>query len=171
MKRSGIPVLYRGVAFLSLCMVGLGLPSSLCAQSTPESEQIKQKVSEYARSVDAADARLAARIWLDSPDVSFIHPLGHEHGFKQIQQNVYQHLMGETFSQRKLSPRDISVHIYRDTAWVEFYWDFVATLKKNDSSITTHGRETQVYWKMEDGWRLVHVHYSGMPVTDQRSGY
>jgi hypothetical protein len=24
---------------------------------------------------------------------------------------------------------------------------------------------------MEDGWRLVHVHYSGMPVTDQRSGY
>ena len=50
--------------------------------------------------------------------------------------------MGETFSQPKLSPRDISVHIYRDSSWVEFYWDFAATLKKDSSPVTTHGRET-----------------------------
>lgn len=36
-----------------------------------------------ARSVDEADTALAAQVWLDSPDVSFIHPLGHEHGFDQ----------------------------------------------------------------------------------------
>jgi len=47
----------------------------------------------------------------------------------------------------------------------EFYWDFVAKLRKDGSPITTHGRETQVYRKMQDGWRLVHVHYSGMPVA------
>jgi hypothetical protein len=36
-----------------------------------------------ARSVDEADTALAAQVWLDSPDVSFIHPLGHAHGFDQ----------------------------------------------------------------------------------------
>jgi ketosteroid isomerase-like protein len=170
MKSSEKRDLYRGVVLLALCAITFGSASFVDAQSTSENDQIKQKVLEYARSIDAADTRLAAQLWLDSPDVSFIHPLGHEHGFKQIQQNVYQHLMGETFSQRKLSPRDVSVHIFGDSAWVEFYWDFVATLKKDGSPITTHGRETQVYWKTEKGWRLVHVHYSGMPVTSQRAG-
>lgn len=170
MKRSATPVLYRGLVVVVLCALGLALSSFVSAQTTLETDQIKQKVWEYARSIDAADTRLAAQIWLDSPEVSFIHPLGHEHGFKQIQQNVYQHRMGETFSQRKLSPHDISMHVFGNCAWVEFYWDFVATFKKDGSTIATHGRETQVYWRKENGWRLVHVHYSGMPVTDQRTG-
>ena len=170
MKHSEIVVLCRVMAFLTFCAV-LGLSAFLDAQNASESDQVKQKVLEYARSIDAADTTLAAQIWLDSPEVSFIHPLGHEHGFKQIQRNVYQNLMGGTFSQRKLSPRDISVHTFRDCAWVEFYWDFNATFKKDGSPVTTHGRETQVYWRTEQGWRLVHVHYSGMPINDQRTGF
>ncbi|MBV9341446.1 MAG: nuclear transport factor 2 family protein, partial [Acidobacteria bacterium] len=100
-----------------------------------------------------------------------IHPLGHEHGFDQIKQNVYKHLMGDTFSERRLTPRDIAIHVHGQSAWVEFYWDFVAKLRKNGSLITTHGRETQVYWKMPSGWRLVHVHYSGMPASQKNSGF
>lgn len=133
--------------------------------------QITQLVGKYAQSVNEADPALAAQVWLDSPEVSFIHPLGHEHGFEQIKQNVYRRLMGETFSERKLSPRDISIHVHGDSAWVEFYWDFVAKFRKDGSPITTHGRETQVYWKMPNGWRLVHVHYSGMPVAQERQGF
>ncbi|HVN21016.1 MAG TPA: nuclear transport factor 2 family protein, partial [Dongiaceae bacterium] len=155
-----------GAAFVFMSAVILGLPSLVDAAGPSESDEIRQRVFDYARSVDAADSTLAAQLWLDSPDVSFIHPLGHEHGFKQIQQNVYQKLMGETFSERKLSPHDISVHIFRNCAWVEFYWDFSAKFRKDGSAVTTHGRETQVYWKTKQGWRLVHVHYSGMPATD-----
>jgi ketosteroid isomerase-like protein len=170
MKRSEMQLPCR-VAVLALGALVLGPPAFVGAQSTSDSDQIKQKVFEYARSIDAADAASAAQVWLDSPDVSFIHPLGHEHGFKQIQRNIYQNLMGETFSHRKLSPRDISVHLFRDCAWVEFDWDFNAKYKKDGSPINTHGRETQVYWRTEQGWRLVHVHYSGMPATDQRTGF
>jgi Xaa-Pro aminopeptidase len=127
--------------------------------------QITALVARYARSIDSADADLASQIWWDSPDVSFIHPLGHERGLEQIKQNIYQKLMGDTFSERNLSPRDISVHVYGDSAIVEFYWDFVATFRKDGSTITTHGRETQIYGKKQDAWRLVHVHYSGMPAA------
>jgi Xaa-Pro aminopeptidase len=136
-----------------------------------ENDAIKDLIAKYAKSVDDADTALAAEIWLDSPDVSFIHPLGHEHGFEQIKQNVYKHLMGETFSERKLSVHDIVVHVYGDAAQAEFYWDFTAKFRKDGSPLTTHGRETQLYQKIQGRWRLVHVHYSGMPVAAERQGF
>jgi len=139
--------------------------------ATAEAEEIRQLIGKYATSVDNADTELASQVWLDSPSVSFIHPLGHEHGFEQIKQNVYKRLMGETFSERKLTVHDVSVNVYHDAAWAEFYWDFVAKFRKDGSLVTTHGRETQIYWKIEGRWRLVHVHYSGMPVTQEGKGY
>jgi len=157
--RSGI------ISVAALCSAVVGIASFVGAQTISDSDQLRQMVLKYAQSIDAADTSLAGQVWLDSADVSFIHPRGHEHGFDQIKQNVYKQLMGDTFSERKLSPHDISVHILRDSAWVEFYWDFAAKFRKDGSPITTHGRETQVYWKTKDGWRLVHVHYSAMPVT------
>jgi ketosteroid isomerase-like protein len=139
--------------------------------TTAEGDEIKRMIGKYAKSIDEANTTLASQIWWDSPDVSFIHPLGHEHGFEQIKQNVYRHLMGDTFSERKLTIHDVSVHVYEDAAWAEFYWDFVAKFRKDGSPVVTHGRETQVYRKAPDGWRLVHVHYSGMPVTEERKGF
>jgi ketosteroid isomerase-like protein len=133
-------------------------------------EQIRSLITKYAQSIDAADVNLAAEVWLDSPDVSFIHPLGHEHGFAEIKKNVYQHLMGDTFSERKLIAHAISVHVYGDSAVAEFYWDFAAKFKKDGSPIVTHGRETQMYHRENGAWSLVHVHYSGMPATIQRQG-
>jgi len=131
------------------------------------SQEIKSLIAKYAKSIDAADSNLASQIWWNSPEASFIHPLGHEHGFEQIKENVYTRLMGGMFSERKLAAHDITVQVFGDAAIAEFYWDFVAKLRKDGSLVTTHGRETQVYRRMSDGWRLVHVHYSGMPVSQQ----
>ena len=48
---------------------------------------------------------------------------------------------------------------------VEFEWDFVATVRADGSLRHTTGRESQVYVKRPEGWRLVHVHYSGPATT------
>jgi ketosteroid isomerase-like protein len=79
--------------------------------------------------------------------------------------------MGETFSERKLSVHDLSIHVFGDSAWAEFHWDFAAKFRKDGSPLTTHGRETQLYHKIQGRWRLVHVHYSGMPGTAERQGF
>jgi Xaa-Pro aminopeptidase len=145
-------------------------PDSNTVDNVAETE-IKNLIVKYAKSIDDADTNLASQVWLDSPEVSFIHPLGHEHGFEQIKQNVYKHLMGDTFSERKLSFHDVSVHVFGDAAYAEFYWDFTAKFRKDGSPLTTHGRETQLYRKTPKGWRLLHVHYSGMPVAAERQGF
>jgi Xaa-Pro aminopeptidase len=140
-------------------------------EKAADSGAIRDSIEKYAKSIDAADTTLAAEVWLDSPDVSFIHPLGHERSFEQIKQNVYTRLMGENFSERKLSVHDVSIHIFGEAARAEFYWDFAAKFRKDGSPLTTHGRETQFYQKIQGRWRLVHVHYSGMPVTGERQGF
>ncbi len=119
---------------------------------------------DYVAAVDAADVKLAAQVWDNSPDVSFIHPLGHAHGWGEVK-GFFTDVMGGMFSERKLTPRDIKIHVYGDSAWSEFYWHFTATQKKDGARVQSDGRETQIYFKAGNRWVLVHVHYSAMPAS------
>jgi len=121
------------------------------AASDDEVETIRALIHQYEKSVSNADTSLASEIWSQTDDVSFIHPLGHEHGWDEIKRNVYEKMMGELFSERKLTASDISIHVYKDAAWAEFNWVFVATLRSNGSPVKTEGRETQVYHRTSRG--------------------
>jgi ketosteroid isomerase-like protein len=146
-------------------------PQAPATAPSPDEAAIRSLIADYAKSVDAADTALASRVWASTPDVSFIHPRGHEHGWAAIKSMIYEQTMGQSFSERKLSVKDVVISCYGETAWAEFYWDFAAKLRTDGSPLATHGRETQVYRKIDGAWRLVHVHYSGMPVTGERQGF
>ena len=115
------------------------------------------------KAVDTADPVLVEKIWSNSPEVSFIHPLRHEHGLDQVIQNVYVHLMGDTFSERKLSIKNVSIHTYGDTAWAEFDWDFAAKLRADGSPLASQGRESHIYRK-EQG--ETHAHQTAVRNND-----
>jgi hypothetical protein len=119
------------------------------------------------QSIDDASATLGATVWSPTGDVSFIDPLGHERGWDHVASVIYGKLMGQTFIERSLkNAGDVSVHLCGDAAVVEFVWDFVAALRSDGKTVVhTTGRESQVYVNLPgQGWRLVHVHYSGPPV-------
>lgn len=126
-------------------------------------DAIRQQIAKYTAAVDAADIDLASQVWLTSPDVSFIHPAGHAHGWEEVKE-IYK-FFGSFFSERKLTVRDVSVHVNGETAWAEFYWHFVAKQSKDGSTVQTDGRETQIYDKVANRWQLVHVHYSGQAMA------
>ncbi len=67
------------LTILILC----ALSSALIAQPS-DRQHIERLLAKYMKSVESADTALAAEVWSQSADVSFIHPLGHEHGFSQI---------------------------------------------------------------------------------------
>jgi uncharacterized protein (TIGR02246 family) len=147
---------------LPIAFLFLLLPCHSQPAPSSDADRIRQLISQYAAAVDAGDAAMAAKVWDTSTDVSFIHPLGHAHGWDQVKL-IFTDLMGGTFSERKLTPRDIQVHVYGDAAWAEFYWHFTATQRKDGVKVQTDGRETQIYRKSGGRWLLVHVHYSAMP--------
>jgi len=121
---------------------------------------IHHLIEQYAKAVDTVDLKLLSQIWSHSPEVSFIYPLGEEHGFDAIEQQVFQNLMGGMFSARDLETHGVAVHVNGNAGWSEFHWIFRATMRKDGSAVTTHGIETQVYRRESGKWRLVHVHYS-----------
>jgi ketosteroid isomerase-like protein len=149
-----------------LAAVALLLPSCGWGQAAPAATAaannlaIHRLLDQYAQVVETVDLKLLAEIWSHSPDVSFIYPLGEEHGFDAIEHNVFEKVMGGMFSARDLMMHDVMIYVNGDSAWSEFHWDFHATLRKDSSAVTTHGVETQVYRKENEQWRLVHVHYS-----------
>ena len=114
---------------------------------SPDDQAIRQVIATYAHSIDTADPEIASQIWSTTSEVSFIHPRGEEHALGEILADVYVNLMAGTFSKRELSPKGIMVHVYGDTAWSEFQWDFVATVRADGSAFESQGRESQIYHK------------------------
>ena len=132
---------------------------------------IKNIIQEYADSVTNYDLQKAASIWQTDEHTSFIHPRGTEYGWEAIKKNFYGTTMHDKFSSRHLYPRNISVQVYGDTAVSVFFWDFPAVFRSDGTEVTTHGRETQVYHRSGNGWKIVQVHYSPMPVTGAKAGF
>jgi hypothetical protein len=135
--------------------------------------EIHHQVQNYLQSIDDADTKLGATVWSTTPESTFIEPIGHEHGWDEIAAVVYGKLMGQTFSTRSLkNSTDIVIHLYGNAAVVEFDWDFHAIVRANGTPVHTTGRESQVYINFPgQGWRLVHVHYSGPPVKGPGNGF
>jgi len=151
-------------AFASLVACGRNPLDKNVVDDKASSETIKGQIAKYLAAVNAADSNMGGEVWLNSPDVSFIWPLGHEHGWDRLK-SVYG-FFGKNFSDRKLTAHDISVHVMGDSAWAEFYWHFDAKQNSDGSPVSTDGRETQIYRRVEPNrWALVHAHYSALPTV------
>jgi ketosteroid isomerase-like protein len=151
---------------LSICL------SSSAFSQTNQSDTIliKELIAKYAESIDNADTVLGGRLFSHSPEVSFIQPRGHQHGWNEIQHQIYD-FFRETFTTRHLNIFNEHISIYGDAAWAEFYWVFDARFTKGNQQLQTKGRETQIWKKTSNEWHLVHVHYSGMPITQEGRGF
>jgi len=165
-SRKSVSLLWRGFAGVALLLL-TACASPPAADGTKASSSvaaIRAVVDKYVQSIDDADTTLAREVWADSDGISFIHPLGHERGWIEIKSNLYEKIMRDLLSSRKLNVQDVTVKLFGDAAVVEFYWVFDAKWRKDGSALRTQGRETQVLRKGARGkWELVHVHYSGMP--------
>jgi ketosteroid isomerase-like protein len=150
------------LCFALVFTVSCGSSGESASEVRASTNAIQGQIAKYTAALDAADINLASQVWLTSPEVSFLHPAGHQHGWEQVK-DIYT-FFGSSFSERKLTVGDVSVHVNGGSAWAEFYWHFDAKQRSNGTTIQTDGRETQVYRRIGDRWRLVHVHYSGPPM-------
>jgi len=159
--------------WLSALLVSASHIQMASANGSSEDEikaEIQQVLDNYVVAVDTLDMSVAKSIWSMREDVSFIQPRGHQKGWEDIRDSFYGKAMG-SFSVRKLMLRDVNIRVLSDdTAWADFYWDFEATFKDGTPAETT-GRETQVFSKEADGWKIVHIHYSGPATQREREGF
>lgn len=132
---------------------------------TIDHQQIIDMVHRYAETIKYADERpdLIKNLWELSEDISNINPRGHQKGFKELMEGFYPPL-NILLSKRELNILGTpSIYLFDNTAIVEFYWQLDATLRDSGEPFELQGRETQVMRKVNGEWKLVHLHYSGMP--------
>ena len=135
----------------------------------PDSVFFKSLVTLYTQSIEMADTTLASELWAHTAEISYINPEGIEYGWNGVK-NIYK-ILRDDFSTRKLSFFNLNFAHYDNVSWLTFNCLFDATMKANNMPVQTKGRETQIWKKTNAGWRLVHVHFSGIPVAGQDKGF
>lgn len=148
-------------AALVVCLAGCAKPADPAA----ERGQIQQLLDTYLQSVNSADVAIASKIWLQSPDVIAVTPLGRFQGWDSIQKDLYVNFLQKMLVERDLKPANVHIEVNGDSAWAVFDWTFAGKLA-NGQPMNTKGWESHVYRKTADGWRIEHLHYSGQqPAT------
>lgn len=131
-----------------------------------DKQQVLDMVNKYTQTVNQGDARpeLIDQLWEQSPDASNINPRGHHKGFKDIKDNFYPPLFALLTDRNLRVVGEPAVYVFDNTAVVEFYWKLDAKLKDGGGPVKMEGRETHVLRRKGGQWKLIHLHYSGMPV-------
>lgn len=123
-------------------------------------ERIDDLLKSYIESVNTSDEKLFREIWDREGSISFIHPNGYAIGFEEIVEHFRLGRMSTNFSNRNFKIKDIMIKYYGNTAFLEFRWDFFATMKDTNDEIHTEGRETQFIVLRDSGWKFSNIHCS-----------
>lgn len=123
-------------------------------------ERIDDLLKLYIESVNTSDEKLFREIWDREGSISFIHPRGYAIGFEEIVEHFRLGRMSTNFSNRNFKIKDIMIKYYGNTAFLEFRWDFFATMKDTNDEIHTEGRETQFIVLRDSGWKFSNIHCS-----------
>jgi ketosteroid isomerase-like protein len=121
---------------------------------------VEQIFHKYLQSLDAADVALASKVWLQSPDVLVVTPLGRFKGWDGVQE-IYAKTL-EEYPERNVQASNVSIVVAGDTAWLVY--DFMFTAKLADGKLViAKGWESHGYLRTANGWRIAHLHYSVPP--------
>lgn len=123
-------------------------------------ERMDDLLKSYIESVNTSDEKLFREIWDREGSISFIHPKGYAIGFDEIVEHFRLGRMSTNFSNRNFKIKDIMIKYYGNTAFLEFRWDFFATMKDTNDEIHTEGRETQFIVLRDSGWKFSNIHCS-----------
>ena len=148
-------VLASGVLSVPACDGSVGTSSHI----TKEESRVREVLNRYLRSIDTADVAMASEVWAHSPTVEAVTPFGRFKGWETVRDGLYINFLQKLFSERRLTPSDVSVRVAGDAAWAVFDWSFVAT-RADGQPFASRGWESHVYQRVDGRWAIVQLHYS-----------
>jgi ketosteroid isomerase-like protein len=129
------------------------------SQLTEEESRVRGVLDAYLRSIDAADVAVAGEVWAQRPTVEAVTPIGRFKGWDSVRNDLYLNFLQKMFSERRLTPSDVTVRVVGDAAWAVFDWSFAAT-RADGQPFASKGWESHVYEKVGGRWVIVQLHYS-----------
>lgn len=151
----------KKILFVTLVAL-FAVSSTTFARGGSESERkaVEAIVDAYIKTINDGDLELVGKIWSHDELASFIGPQGRFSGYEEIRDKLVMSFKNG-FAKRNLRKDELIIVIEGKSAWAEFTWTF-DSVGKDGSERTSRGRETQIFRKEKDGWKLMHIHYSGI---------
>lgn len=130
-----------------------------------EQERLLMKLEQYKRLVHTQEEADAAGLWADHCDCSLISGGTVFKGTEAIQKD-FLGLIRQAYSEIQLVSDQVEIRMIDDRcALIVFEYHTECTRRETNEPYGILGLETQIYVKEQDDWRLVHVQYSGKPVS------
>ena len=102
-----------------------------------------------------------AEIWSTDPDISLfdVPPPGRFEGWERIGR-VFKSFF-DRCTELHLAVDQVKVHVDGGLGYATYDW--IMTGRMGDFQLDDRGQATAIYRRGQDGWRLVHLHYSPAP--------
>ena len=151
----------KTILFLTLVAL-FAISATAFAQGGSESERkaVEAIVDAYIKTINDGDLELVGKIWSHDERASFIGPQGRFSGYEEVRDKLVMSFKNG-FSKRNLRKDELIIVIEGNSAWAEFTWTF-DSVGKDGTERTSRGRETQIFRKEKDDWKLMHIHYSAI---------
>ena len=150
----------KKILFLMVALLAISTGAWARGGKDADRKDVEQIVDSYIKTINDGDLELVGKIWTHDPVASFIGPQGRFQGYEEVRDKLVTSFKNG-FSKRNLRKDELTIVIEGKSAWAEFTWTF-DSVNNNGQERTSRGRETQIFRKEKDGWKLVHIHYSGL---------
>lgn len=124
-----------------------------------EKEALRARMQDYLTMISTQDMEIAKGLWAEKESITLINPRTQLFGFDEIMKFV------SAFGSKNnvtLSSTSEVINVSENLGYVQLYWLFDETNTDGTHKLG-RGRETLLFEKINDEWRLVHVHYSPLP--------
>ena len=126
----------------------------------PDKEKIMETLNRYIAAVHTQDEEEFKKIWLNIPEATLISITKVFTGIDTIN-SQFLSLIRNAYTKIDLIAESVEINLIDETTAVVIFKYHTECIKRDDGEpFGIKGLETQLMKKTDEGWKLVHVHYS-----------
>ena len=123
--------------------------------------QIKQLVKDYQDAIHTQDRQAFRQLWTCEDHNTLISIANKFEGFKSIYEDFLIGSIQKAYKKIDLITDDINIHFINEELAIVIFQYHTECIKRDTlEEYGIEGLETQVVQKVNNEWKLVHIHYS-----------
>src|SRR5262245_59889986 len=125
-------------------------------------DEVKTLIARQVEAINGRDMQALSRIWSQQDDILLfdVAPPGRFHGWPEIARSF--NMLFEKASDLHMTVENVQVQDSGTLATATYDW--AMTGKVGETALEDRGQATEIYRREKEGWKLMHAHYSAVPV-------
>ena len=161
MPRTPRPRAFASLLLLAVAPGLIGLAAAGCTSQAKREAAIRALLDREIAAINGRDLKELGEIWAQDDAILMfdVATPGRLQGWERIGRQWRDFF--EQVSELSLKADAVRVQVAGDVAYATYDW--AMTGRMGDYALDDRGQATSIYRRGDEGWRLVHAHYSAVP--------